>query len=1022
MRPGGPLDPESQLSPQSIDLQAERYLMTGDLPPLGMGGSGGARQRILNRAAQLAAAAGHSGGDLATQAANYRTSRAALQSQQTQLANLRSQEPTANLNLDALLHASEALPGQTEQPLVNRLVHSAQRNIGLVPGHQAVGGYDVAYDTAIGEYARLISMGSSGNGQLTDAARAEAESMIPYGSSPSQLREAIRQARIDMHNRVTSYEHTVAQTQAQLTGAPAPPAPALTSLDQGGDVGAAIPAAVGHQGGPVVGMGQPPNGGTPPTAPPNGGSPGGAAIAASVLPSSNDHSGDAIVFGGETPPPAPPPPSPGPIPGGAEFAGALQTAIRSGRFHNPAEAMAYAVQLNPSLARYIDQASLAAAVRNPHSAGVAVPLIPVPPDPRVAQQAAASAALEQQHRINVALNGDHPILDAAAGGVADTATLGLSDEITAGANSALGNGSYDQNALIERTRAAQDEQNHPWARLGGQVLGGAVTLPFTPETAVGRVAASGIYGAGYGFGSGEGNALQRLPGAVQGATIGVVAPPLMEAGGRVVGALGRRAAAFIPEAQTIAQAGAEEGVPLSRPLVDPTARDRMAYLESQPGSGNLVRQPLENTRAAIEDRAGQLGAGGTAEEPVTMGSRIQDAANRFIQRSRTVRDKLYDRAAQMAGGATVQGRDAVTEIDRQLAELGGNPNSNAGQISFLQGLRSDFVDDSGNLIPKTVSQIRDIRTGLRGRLNESGLTFSQAEGRVLQVLGQAKNDIARDLTTTAPQAVRAYARADQFNAQRASEIQQVLGRVIGPRDNPLSGERVWQNIQNMAGPRGNSGALDRLWTKLEPSERLDAAATLAESAGRRSPDEPFSPALFINFARSMSPAARQTIFGPEGARSIANLRVLSQALKDTTGRLNNSRSGVVGNWRQFFREIVGGSLPGALAGGYTGGIEGAAIGSAALGAGVTGVGVLARRMSARALMSPDMSRWLAAGAQKATPGAIRAHIDRLTDIAARDPAIAQEVLGLRQSLLGAVNDNAAQTGAAAASPDGGPNE
>lgn len=221
-RPGGPQDPETQLSGPGIDLLADQWLMTRELPPLGMSGSNGARQRILNRAAQMAAAASHGAGDLVTQAANYRTLRTALGNQQTQLANIQSQERTASANLAALSQASHAMPGQTETRLVNSGVHAAQGASGLVPGHTAEAAYNVAYQTAINEYARLISMGSSGNGQLTDAARAEAQRMIPYGSGPDALDAAIAQAHIDMGNRRSSYEQTVAHLQAQLAGQPDP--------------------------------------------------------------------------------------------------------------------------------------------------------------------------------------------------------------------------------------------------------------------------------------------------------------------------------------------------------------------------------------------------------------------------------------------------------------------------------------------------------------------------------------------------------------------------------------------------------------------------------------------------------------------------------------------------------------------------------------------------------------------------------------------------------------------------------
>lgn len=274
-RPGGPMDPENQLSQDAIDQQADNYLMTQTLPPLGMGGASGARQHILNRAAEMARAAGQGRGDLAAQVAAYRARRQALQSQETQLANLRSMEPTASLNLAALSQAAHALPGQTEMPLINRLTRSVQRNYD-VTGHKEVGPYDLAYQTAINEYARLISMGSSGNGQLTDAAREEAERTIPYGSSPAQIDADIAQAHIDMRNRITSYQATVDRLRAELTGRPAPQ---HTAPDGPGPVGAALNTASDQiwpqQSGTTAPGAAPPSSALSPGAPPDHNAPPG---------------------------------------------------------------------------------------------------------------------------------------------------------------------------------------------------------------------------------------------------------------------------------------------------------------------------------------------------------------------------------------------------------------------------------------------------------------------------------------------------------------------------------------------------------------------------------------------------------------------------------------------------------------------------------------------------------------------------------------------------------------------------
>lgn len=523
-------------------------------------------------------------------------------------------------------------------------------------------------------------------------------------------------------------------------------------------------------------------------------------------------------------------------------------------------------------------------------------------------------------------------------------------------------------------------------------------------------------GSIYGFNSSGGDPVNALVGGA----IGGAAPSAFNLAGRAVrrgyNALARPGNYADPEARALASAFDEENIPGSRPLLDPSTRDRAAYLESNLGSSSAIRTPLEATRDALENRAGQLAGTGTAEELGTMGQRIVDAGRRFIKRSGAVATRMYDRAAQLAGDTPIVAREAVAELDDQLARLQRLPNSNKGEISFLEGLRADLVDEAGNLKPLTVGDIRDLRTGLRGRVSENNLTFSQVEGRVLGILGRAADDIERDLGGAAAPAVRAYRRADRFYAERAAEIRQVVQRVIGRRNDNLSGEQVMARIRAMAGPRGNSEGLSRLWGRLSPEEQADAAATIAETAGRRGADEAFSPAQLVTWARTLSPSARQTIFGPEGARSISNLVKISQALQATTGRLNNSRSGMVRNWGAALRGLVSGGPIGAglgmLAGGsaVTSGVLGLGLGAATAGA---GMGL--RNLSARALMNKDLSRWLAAGPRARVPEAIRRHIDRLQLVARANPAISQEVTGLRQALLNAVNDNAPVVSRAAAS-------
>lgn len=619
--------------------------------------------------------------------------------------------------------------------------------------------------------------------------------------------------------------------------------------------------------------------------------------------------------------------------------------------------------------------------------------------------------------------------ESGLGGIARQGLAPLADE-AAGLGNALGQLLGGDSDFARNYRMGRDAEririDEAIAKAGGlgtvaELLGSlGMVRPGTPlsgslfkQGAIG----GGTAGAITGFGQGEGLQDSAERAAVGGGGGAVV--------GGSLGALGDRLARPAPpppggqNAVNVATAASQEGVPVSRPIIDPGRRDRMAFLESSPGSGNRIREGLEATRQGIETRAGELGARGTAQAPEALGQNIQGAGQRFINRSRDLKNNLYRVAERLAGDRTVNPSEALANLDAQIAELSRTPNANKGVLEYLQTVRGDLVDEAGNIKPLTVADIRRIRTGMRGEINQRNLRMSDAERRVTMALDAARTDIARDLGQQAPAAVRAYSRADKFNRQRAEEIDQVIQRFTGPKDNPISGEKALENLKAMASPKGDIERLSRMMSKFTPDERDDIAATIADSLGRRSPEDEFSPALFVSQTRALSPRARTLIFGEDGARSLGNLRSLSAAYRDTVGRLNNSRSGVVQNWGQFLRQFAGGGTLGTLAGmaggagGLTTGATGLALGaaSAAGGAGI-------RNLSARALMNPDVSRWVLAGARANTPRAIGQHIEELGTIAARNPQIANDVLGLQAQLQQALGASPVRQAAADESDNG----
>lgn len=626
------------------------------------------------------------------------------------------------------------------------------------------------------------------------------------------------------------------------------------------------------------------------------------------------------------------------------------------------------------------------------------------------------------------------------------AFVGADDEL----NALIDGGDFRTSLARERAIRDYDEQNNFWPRLAGQALptlalGFASMAPNAARaaalgaarTGIGRTAAlqagtrafagrAAVEGAGLGAVTGalssDGSVGDRILSAgTSGVTGAALSYGLSRLGGRLLGprsgppggGTGAQNAAY---AARVNSAAAAEDIRVSRPLIDPTSRDKMMALEASMGGSGPIRAGLQETQDGIEAAAGRLTGPGTVEEVGSLGQRVQDAGSRYVTRSRGLGNRLYTRAAQMAGNATAKGQEAVLRLDAHIADLEQNANANAPLISYLKEIRADFADDAGNLMPKSVAAIRDLRTGLRGQISARNLRATDAERRIGDVLDGASIDLQRDLGATAPAAVRQFARADKFWKERASEIDQVVKRVIGSKDNPLSGEQVMAKMRAMAGPRGDSARHARMLAKLTPDERADYAATVADSLGRKAPDDAFEVGRFLKSTQGISDAAMRQIWGSEGLQSVKNLRVVGRALIDTKSRLNNSRSGAAMNWANVFRGLFtpSATIGGTLAGGLPGGVAGAAIG-----AGLTAGKVGATRLSAKALMNPDVSKWLAKATQATTRSEMRASTRALSNIIAREPALANELGQWEASLLRAINDN---TPASAAASTGGDNE
>jgi len=591
------------------------------------------------------------------------------------------------------------------------------------------------------------------------------------------------------------------------------------------------------------------------------------------------------------------------------------------------------------------------------------------------------------------------VVDPFVRGAADTVSLGLADEISGIGNAIITGGNVDENIALQRATDQFDEQRNFAPRLSGQIAGGfALPVPAAANTP-GRLAAVGAgYGAGYGFGSADGGLADRLAGAAVGGAIG---GGVGYAGGSLAQRLANRPPPTTPRGvnQQTVDAAERQGVELVRPDVAPANRNAYGFLESLPFSGGRVRRDLQRGVGQIEQRVADVGQTTNAVPRQTAGENLQAAGERYVDRSRNVVSRLYDRAATLSGNSQVTPTQALSTIDSHIAQLSETPSANATKLGILNQLRADLVDQAGNVRPLSIQAIRDLRTAMRDELGTKGLRYTDTERRITDAIDSASTDIASQLSGPA---LRAFQRADRAYRERVDLVDNVVERFIGnSRTAPRSGEQVMSAVERAAKPgAGDAASLDRLMSRLQPAERQEVAATIASQLGRRADDAEFSPAVFFSQIKNYSPEARAAIFGRQGAADLADLQRIAEARGGTMARLNNSRSGQVGNWFNTIQSVLAGGGAGALVGGATG--FGAAAGS--------GVGVVAAPLvaggaylTARSLGNRRVISALAQAARAQTPQARTQAISYLTTIANREPALTAEILPIRDALQAALS-------------------
>jgi hypothetical protein len=206
------------LSQNAIDDQANRFIIDGTLPALGMGKDAVAnRNAIINRASELARAGGMSN-DRITQMQNKANS-AALSQLTKQETMVGAFEKNFVKNADLVLKFSSKVD-RAGAPLLDKWIQSGKR---AATGDPELKALDVAIKAVSNEYAKIVS-GSMGNTAVAVSEIKRMESLLNSAMTKQDVLSVINVMKTETENRMAGFKEQKAElTNSMRGGVSAPP-------------------------------------------------------------------------------------------------------------------------------------------------------------------------------------------------------------------------------------------------------------------------------------------------------------------------------------------------------------------------------------------------------------------------------------------------------------------------------------------------------------------------------------------------------------------------------------------------------------------------------------------------------------------------------------------------------------------------------------------------------------------------------------------------------------------------------
>jgi hypothetical protein len=412
-------------------------------------------------------------------------------------------------------------------------------------------------------------------------------------------------------------------------------------------------------------------------------------------------------------------------------------------------------------------------------------------------------------------------------------------------------------------------------------------------------------------------------------------------------------------------------------------------LEMAPGSSDILQKQAETVISQVKTAADGVAARfGAAKTTQGAGETIRQAAVASAERFGFKQEQIYTEAFDMIGAETPVAVRSVTALREEMeATLAQAPGALKGSltpaINMLKAMEDDAAKNGGGIAFDALRQVRTMIGKDIAAPMLSGSSGAQNAG-LKRIYGALTEDLSAAAKATGPEAARKLEAADRFTRFWMNTAAQTMEKI----NRFAADENAFRFALQSA--RDGGTALTRMRRHFTEDEWDTVSASVIERLGRAAPGaqdatgEVFSVSTFMTNWNRLAPEAKEALFG---GKRYADSRKALDTLVDVVSSLKGVEK--LTNTSNTARNMIAFSTINTL-GAALGGLAGGDVESAGGGALATLAGsVIAPRYAAKLITNPGFVKWLTTPVT--SPGALSAHIGRLSALATAEPEIKEEL-------------------------------